>query len=244
MRLVLVFLFVAGVAGFGQTVGCGLAHPGACLNDVVRDQGRVWTSPAHLKRADLKWVLPLAGATALGFHFDTRAENALGNNATLTDHSQKIAWFGSPVVTASTGAGLYLMGLGLRKPHLAETGRLSAEAVVDVSLVVGALKLATDRQRLNSGQAGFWLGGANSFKANSSFPSGHAAASWAIASAIAHEYPHNKPVKIAAYAFASAISVVRITGHAHFPSDVVVGSAFGYLMGRFVVRRHASSELH
>ena len=233
-------LLLCTVTGFGQKAVCGLAHPGECLNDVVRDQAGVWTSPTRVKRADLKWLLPLAGATALAFHFDTRAEQALGNHPLLTQRSQQIARFGSPYITASAGAGLYLLGLGVHNQHLAETGRLSAEAVMDASLLVGALKLATDRQRIGNAQSGFWPGGKNRYELNSSFPSGHAAASWAIASVVAAEHPHNRPVQIAAYSFATAISVCRFTGKAHFPSDVVVGSAFGYLIGRFVARRHAS----
>jgi membrane-associated phospholipid phosphatase len=233
-------VLVFAAPGFGQKAGCGLAHPGECFTDVVRDQAGVWTSPARLKKTDAKWLVPLAGAAALAFHFDTRAVQGLGNHPMLTQRSQLIARFGSPFMTAGAGGGLYALGLGLRNRHLAKTGRLSAEAVVDASLVVGALKLATDRQRIGNGQSGFWPGGRNGHEWNSSFPSGHAAASWAMASVLAHEYPKNRAVQIAAYGFATAISVCRFTGKAHFPSDVVVGSTFGYLIGRFVVRRHGS----
>jgi len=192
-----------------------------------------------LRRKDLVWLAPLAGAMALAFHFDTQAVNALGNNPMLTHRSQQIAYFGSPQLAGVSGVGLYLVGLGFRDKHLAETGRLGAEAVVDASLVAGAIKLATDRQRLGNGQSGFWPSG-SPYVVNSSFPSGHATASWAIAHVVASEYPKNKVVRIAAYGFAAAISVCRVTGRAHFPSDVVLGSALGYLIGRYVVRQRAA----
>jgi hypothetical protein len=48
-------------------------------------------------------------------------------------------------------AGLYFLGLGTHNEHLAETGRLGAEAVIDSLLVVEALKLATNRERPNEG---------------------------------------------------------------------------------------------
>jgi len=232
-------LFFAAALGFGQKEGCGLAHPGECLKDVVNDQAGIWTSPLQVKKKDATWLVPLALSTALAFHFDTQAENALGNNAKLTKCSMEVARFGSPYATAGGGAALYLVGIGLKDKHLAETGRLGVEALIDASLVVGALKLATDRERLNNGQSGFWPNGASSFVVNSSFPSGHAAASWALARVIASEYPKNKPLRVAVYAFATAISVCRITGKAHFPSDVVVGSALGYLIGGYVTRHHA-----
>jgi membrane-associated phospholipid phosphatase len=74
-----------------------------------------------------------------------------------------------------------------------------------------------------------------------SFPAGHAAASWALARVIASEYP-SKPVQFAAYAFALAISASRVTGRQHFPSDVLVGGTFGYLIGGYVVRHHAAGS--
>ena len=56
---------------------------------------------------------------------------------------------------------------------------------------------------------------------------------------IASEYP-SKPVQIAAYAFPLAISASRVTAREHFPSDVLVGGTFGYLIGGYVVRHHTA----
>jgi hypothetical protein len=58
---------------------------------------------------------------------------------------------------------------------------------------------------------------------------------------IASEYP-SKPVQFAAYAFALAISASRVTGRQHFPSDVLVGGTFGYLIGGYVVRHRAEGN--
>ena len=49
--------------------------------------------------------------------------------------------------------------------------------------------------------------------------------------------------KLLAYGAASGISLSRVTAHAHFPSDVVVGSALGFLIGRSVYRSHHDPEL-
>ena len=240
--LVVCFLSVGICRGQTATI-CGLAHPGECLKDVVKDQTGIWTSPLRAKKHDAAWLLPVAGVTALAFHFDVRAENALGTNQRMLDTSRKVANFGSPYATAGGAVGLYFVGLVTRNEHLRETGRLGTEAVVDAGLVAGALKLATDRQRLDgTGQSAFWPNGTKSFEWNSSFPSGHAAVSWAMARVAASEYPKNKAVQVAAYAFATVISVSRVTGRAHFPSDVVVGIAFGYLIGGYVTRHRASES--
>jgi hypothetical protein len=37
------------------------------------------------------------------------------------------------------------------------------------------------------------------------------------------------------------VSVARVTSRNHFPSDVLVGSAIGYLAGGYVFRQHSES---
>ena len=97
-----------------------------------------------------------------------------------------------------------------------------------------ALKYSLGRERPLQGsphyQGNFWQGG-------DSFPSEHAAAAWSIASVVAHEYP-GPLTSILSYGLASAISVSRITGKQHFPSDVLVGSAIGWFVGEEVYRHH------
>ena len=139
---------------------------------------------------------------------------------------------------------MYFLGLATHNQRLAETGRLGGEAVVDTSLVVEALKLATNRERPNegNGQGGFWPHGTRSYELDGSFPSGHAGQSFALARVIAFEYP-SKPVQVGAYAFALAISASRVTARQHFPSDVLVGATFGYLIGGYVVRHHAADNV-
>jgi len=75
------------------------------------------------------------------------------------------------------------------------------------------------------------------FQGGTSFPSEHAAASWAIASVIAHEYP-GPITQLLAYGAASGVSIARIVGHQHFATDVLVGSALGWYTGRQVFRTH------
>ena len=193
---------------------------------------------------DAFWLVPFAAGTGVALHYDAQAHQELGIDKSRIDRSNTISAFGSPYATFGGAAGLYFLGLGTHNKHLAETGRLGAEAVVDASLVVEAVKLATNRERPNegNGQGRFWPHGTHSYELDGSFPSGHAAASFALARVIASEYP-SKPVKVAAYAFALAISASRLTARQHFPSDVLVGGTFGYLIGGYVVRHHAAENV-
>jgi PAP2 superfamily len=205
---------------------------------------RHWTSPLHIAPRDAIWLLPFAGATGVATHYDAQAQQNLGIDKSRIDTSNTISGFGSPYATFAGAAGVYFLGLATHNEHLAETGRLGAEAVADASLVVEALKLATNRERPNegNGQGGFWPHGTRSYELDGSFPSGHAAASFALARVIASEYP-SKPVQVASYAFALAISASRVTARQHFPSDVLVGGTFGYLIGGYVVRHHAAESV-
>jgi hypothetical protein len=56
---------------------------------------------------------------------------------------------------------------------------------------------------------------------------------------IAQEYGHHRPlVQFGVYGVATAVSLSRYTGQNHFLSDVLVGSAMGYGIGRYVYHKH------
>ncbi len=223
-----------------QSAICGVTHLGQCLKDIGHDQAGIWTSPLRIAPRDAIWLVPFAAGTGVALHYDAQAQQNLGIDKSRIDASNIVSGFGSPYATLGGAAGLYFLGLGTHNEHLAETGRLGAEAVIDSVLVVAALKLATNRERPNegNGQGGFWPHGTRSYELDGSFPSGHATESFALARVIASEYP-SKPVQVAAYGFALAISVSRVTARQHFPSDVLVGGTLGYLIGGYVVRHHS-----
>ncbi len=219
-------------------------HLVRCVEDLGEDDKGIFTSPLHVQPKDAYWLMPLSAATGLAFAYDTNAEQAAGVNANRTDAANKIADFGSFYATGAEGAGLYFLGLARKNPKLAETGRLGAEAVIDSGTVTLATKLVANRQRPleGNGQGNFWAGGASHWEWDSSFPSDHATASMALARVIAGEYPHWY-VMVPAYGFAEIISISRIMANQHFPSDVLVGQAIGFLTGTYVLNHRATSRL-
>src|SRR6266446_3262788 len=175
---------------------CGVKHLGQCLKDIGHDQAGIWTSPLRISPRDAFWLVPFASGTGVALHYDAQAQQNLGIDKSRIDTSNIVSGFGSPYATLGGAAGLYFLGLGTHNEHLAETGRLGAEAVINSLLVVEALKLATNRERPNegNGQGGFWPHGTRSYELDGSFPSGHATESFALARVIASEYP-SKPVQ-------------------------------------------------
>lgn len=138
---------------------------------------------------------------------------------------------------------MYLLGSTTHSTRLKHAGLLGAEAVVDAAILTEGLKLVTNRDRpyQGDGTGKFWPHGTQSYKLDTSMPSGHAAAAWALARVMSSEFSDKPWLKLLCYGAASTVSASRVLSRDHFPSDVVVGTAFGYLVGGYVVR-HRSDE--
>jgi membrane-associated phospholipid phosphatase len=125
--------------------------------------------------------------------------------------------------------------------HMREAGLLGGEAMVDAYVVDEFTKLVTFRERpqVDNGQGEFYIGKAG---VNSSFVSGHCMLSWSSAAAISGEY-HSRWVSLLAYSAASGVAATRVLGQQHFPTDVLIGSAGGWLIGHYVYRAHHHSDM-
>jgi membrane-associated phospholipid phosphatase len=198
------------------------------------DQSRTWSSPFRLRRGDLAWAAPaLAGAGAFlaGDAWFSR-QVPVGQIA----RSRALSNYGAYSLAGAAG-GTFLFGKLMRNDHAAEAGFLASEAAVNAAAVDFALKSIFQRQRPYQGD-----GAGHFFSGGSSFPSEHAAVSWAVAGVIAHEYPGTM-TRIISYGLASAVTVARVTGKEHFPSDVLAGGALGYFIGRQIYQRRRDPEI-
>ncbi len=208
----------------------------AFVKNLVADQKAIWTSPAHLHWADGSWLFPLAAVTAGLFATDRAVPPALSKNPTKLNQYVKISDYGVYSLIGA-GGGLYLWSKISGNDHQRETGVLAGEAAIDGYAVDTAFKYAFGRQRPYQDQ-----GHGDFFNRGVSFPSDHSAVAWSIASVIAHEYP-GPFSKFLVYGLATAVSASRVAGKQHFPSDVFVGGAVGWLIGWQVYRSHHDPEL-
>jgi hypothetical protein len=201
------------------------------LKNIAEDQKALWIGPKNLHWVDADWLVPLGGAAAAMFATDTEYSKHLSNSPNRIKYSKDLSNYGLASMVG-IGGGMYLWGHLTHDDHKIETGILAGEAAIDSLTPVYAMKYAFGRERpLQDNYRGrFGQGGV-------SFPSEHAAAAWSIASVIAHEYP-GPLTSLFVYGLASAVSASRITGKQHFPSDVLVGSAIGWLEGMYVYRKH------
>ena len=204
---------------------------------IGKDLAHIFVSPIYLRKSDLYWLLPLAGATVVSFNRDTYTVTQVVsrnpdfyNNAATGSDDLRDTYIGIPVA-------LWAGGQLTHNDHVRETGLLGGVAMVDAFVVDEFVKVVSFRERplQDNGKGDFYIG--NSGGLNSSFVSGHSMITWASAAAMAGEY-HNPWVQTALYTGATSVSLCRVLGQQHFPTDVLLGGAGGWLIGHYVYRAH------
>jgi len=206
------------------------------LKHVWTDQKTIWTSPSKLTWGDGAWLFPLAAVSTGALFTDRAAVRYISNDPVHIHRYTSISNYGVGAM-AGVGAGAYILGRISHDDHKKETGVLAAEAMGDAFVVDEALKYSFGRARPLDGN-----GRGQFFQGGTSFPSEHATVAWAAASVYAHEYP-GAFTQFLAYGLASVVSFSRVDAKQHFPSDVIVGSAVGWLIGREVYKLHHDPEL-
>ena len=209
----------------------------ATPGNILKDQEAIWTSPFHLRAGDLKIVAPLLLATGAAIATDRRAlhdvvslDPAFNNDNTKASNVLIGGFIAAPVL-------LYGVGHYRDNEHARETGLLGAEALVDSVVVEQGMKLIFWRERpYQDRQRGKFF--QSSAGVDSSFPSSHSVLAWSAAAVIGSEY-RNPWTEILVYTGAAGISFTRLMGQQHFTSDILVGSAAGWLVGHYVYKhRH------
>jgi hypothetical protein len=212
--------------------------------DFLHDQKDIWLFPTQLAKGR-HWLptLAIVGGTAGLIVADPHAMPYFRSHARNLDDINDV--FDAPITSAEVivlPASLLFAGYVRHDSYQTGTALLAGEAYADSAIVDLAIKAITRRQRPSDVPLGgsfnntFFNGGKSPFK-GSSFPSGHAAGVFSVATVVATRYRHHRWVPWAMYGFATAISFSRVTTSAHFPSDVFLGAALGYTITRYEVLR-------
>jgi len=136
-----------------------------------------------------------------------------------------------------------MTGLLRHDSYTQQTAILAGEAYLDSAIPHVVIKLISRRLRPSAVPPNqdfrdtFFQSKVGILGKGSSFPSGHAAGAFSIATVIARRYGEHKWVPWVAYGVAGLISFSRVPDMAHFPSDVFLGAALGYTITRFDVFR-------
>jgi membrane-associated phospholipid phosphatase len=187
----------------------------ALLKDLVEDV-------KHLpSRENLLWA-GAGGGMALAVHpLDDNIQSAMVGNDAAETFFKPGAVIGQFPTLFATALTTYAIGRIGDKPKVSHLGMDLIQALAISEGLTQGLKYATRRERPDG-------------SSKNSFPSGHAADTFAFATALERHLGWKGAVP--AYAIASYVAVSRLPANRHWFSDVVFGSSVGIIAGRTVTR--------
>lgn len=126
-------------------------------------------------------------------------------------------------------------GLALQRKSWTRTSVRVVEALVYTKAITGLAKSAINRSRPFADPDPITAdpGGFDGAHDKLSMPSGHTARAFAVASVLAHQ-ANRWYVSVPAYGLAGSVAAERVRSGDHWLTDIMVGGALGYLIGRTV----------
>ena len=205
----------------------------------------VLAQPLHYDWKDWTVFGGVAAVTTLAFVYDDEIYDFVDGtfeNEKWNTASKCTDVFGEEYFILPSLALTYTIGAVGEDCRLKNMSLAALQSFVYAEVASAGLKVLTCRLRpseVNSQQSTVngqtWLGPFKSFK-STSFPSGHAMRSFALATTVAGFYPEKKWVGLVSYSLATMTSLGRVVSKEHWASDVIVGAALGYFIGRGVVK--------
>lgn len=201
--------------------------------------------PLHYDWKDWTVFGGVAAATTLAFIYDDEIYNFINKNIydnNINTASKFTNVFGEELFILPCIAGTYAISAINKDCRLRNMSLAVLQSFVYAEVASAGLKVLTCRLRPGdvNGQrtadnGEMWLGPFATFE-STSFPSGHAMRSFAVATTVAGFYPEKTWVGIVSYSMATLCSLGRVASNEHWTSDVIVGAALGYFIGRGVVK--------
>jgi hypothetical protein len=215
----------AGVAAYadeqvvGQPAGPPPTPRHTGIHALFRDLGADVT---HLPSKENLFWAAVGGGLALAVHpADDNVNHAMVNSTFAHNFFKPGAYLGQSYTLFAVSAAVYAAGRIKAEPKVSHMGMDLLQAVAVSEGLTQVLKYSTRRERPDG-------------SAKTSFPSGHAADTFAFATALERHFGWKGAVP--AYIFASYVAISRLPANRHWLSDAVFGSSVGIIAGRTVTR--------
>ena len=201
------------------------------------------TAPARMTFTD---TLAVGGALAgigglMAVDHGIRHGVQKNTSATGRDVADGFSAIGSPLGILGLNAGLIAMGVTnwtyTGDSQLKDAALVSLESEIFSLGAVFVLSEVVGRARPDQGKGTSHF---SPFRGDGSFPSGHAAVSFATAAVFADRF--EQPVPLIAYGLASAVALSRVYNDKHFASDVAAGGVLGWVIGMALSKRHRPAD--
>ena len=180
----------------------------------------------HLPSKQNAYIATIGGGLALAAHpLDTDVNGRLRSHYDSVDDAFAAGkYIGNTPEQIALSLGTYAFGRAFDHPKVSHFGMDLIQAQLLTELLVEPIKFATGRERPD---------GSN----HQSFPSGHAAVTFATATVIERHLGWRK--SLLGYTIASYVAASRLHDNRHYLSDVIFGAAVGTIAGRTVVHHAA-----
>jgi len=176
----------------------------------------------HLPSMQNVYIAGVGGGLALSVHpwDQTFNEHLVSHYDAVNGIFAPGKYIGDTPVQVAFSLGTYAWGRAFSEPKVSHLGMDLIQAQLLTEMLVQPLKFAVGRERPDHSN-------------NQSFPSGHAAVTFATATVIERHLGWRNSAL--AYTLASYVAMSRLHDNRHYVSDVVFGAAVGTIAGRTVV---------
>lgn len=225
-----------------------ISHSHSYLKSYWHSGLTVLGQPLHYDWKDWTAFAGIVTATTFAFVYDDEIYDFINNTFTNSQSntiSQYTDIFGEELFIVPSIALTYAVGAIDKNTRLKNLSLATLQSFIFAEVASAGIKVLTCRERPQiqspnpvsapESRSQEWLGPFASFE-STSFVSGHATRAFALATTVAGFYPEKKWVGVVSYSLATATSLGRIISKEHWTSDVIVGAALGYFIGRGVVK--------
>ncbi|MDP3025877.1 MAG: phosphatase PAP2 family protein [candidate division Zixibacteria bacterium] len=242
-----VFLIICLIFVAGRVLASG-ADSDNILDRTVKhfyyDGKNLFLSPFHWDKKERLEFLLIASVTAGLFLADEELQKvARRNRSRFSNDLAKLVTPPETVYPRFVIGGFYLGGLIFKRKKEKDTALYLLESVMFTQGITQVIKHTVGRARPFADKGAYHFE-ALKFPPSSysqSFPSGHAATAFSLASVIAEQYD-NRLIDWAAYSLAFLAAWARVNDNVHFTSDVFFGGVLGTWVGKTIVRLNKNKD--
>jgi membrane-associated phospholipid phosphatase len=208
------------------------------IKQFYSDGKNLFLSPFHWdKKERTGFLLAATVTTGLLFADEELQKIVQRNRSHFSDDLSNLVTPSEHVYPAVIIGSFYLGGLFFDRKKEKDTSFYLLEALIFSQGITQGIKYLTGRARPFADKGAFYFEGlrARPSSYSLSFPSGHSATAFSLASVIAEQYD-SKVIGRFSYSLALLAAWARVNDNAHFISDVFFGGVLGNWVGKTVVR--------
>jgi len=209
------------------------------LSGFGNDVYEVFKAPGRWGSEDWWRLTAVLGTGVLLYAFDQKIHDWSQDHFTQKseDWARVGSTFGNGLFLGGLIASLYLGGEIFDEKSLRKTALLGLESWLTAGAVVLGLKAVLGRSRPYTGLGARHFEPFSLRSANYSFPSGHAVSAFAVATVVADQTDFIL-ADVLAYALSTWTALSRVHESEHWASDVFIGAAIGYFIGKKICSLH------